>query len=283
MSASDPVFVGFVGKLLAAYPDYAVLRAYLQDATGQRQLAYECLVAELEHAAYAIAEPQVAAAKLHWWSEELERMEHGAASHPLTQGLSADEHAVRHASDLPARLLEGAIAQIEPPSPGDLAGQLAIMERFYLPLAELDPAPFPRDPRVLAAVARARALARLLRELSLPSGASREGRLAVPLNLLARHQLVRDDLVDERRAAPAVREQLAALDEAGAAIRPALADASLPLRLRVRLDARLIARARRNASPLPLLRAARGRLSPLAFWIAWREARRAPRTHASPA
>jgi len=112
----------------------------------------------------------------------------------------------------------------------------------------------------------------LLRDL--PQLAQVEGRLPLPLSLLARHELVRAQLT----AASPQRNRLVKdfLDELVLEINGALGVASarsLGLRVRTRLDRRRIAMALRVIDPLDYLRRHphAGRWTTL--WTTWREAR----------
>lgn len=76
-------------------------------------LAVHALRRELREAAVEVSDPGVAAAKLDWWRQELDRLGEGAPRHPITQALQA----ARGAFDLPGEylqeILEGAETDLE--------------------------------------------------------------------------------------------------------------------------------------------------------------------------
>lgn len=256
-------FGGFAEKLLAARPEHAVVRLFVPSARRDFVTAFEALVLELEQAS-RLDEPSVAAAKLHWWGGELDRARGGEARHPLTQVLFPTARPDLDAR-LPGAIVAATLARLEREGEADFARQLAALESLHAPLAAFGDALLhrPADP----AHARLRALAELLRDLA----HSKEH--ALPLQLLARHQLARSDIARGGAAVEAaVRDQLAVIGETLAAIDAACAP--LPVRVRRRLDLALVARARRADAPVQALRAALGRAPAATVWHAWREARR---------
>ncbi|HET9834879.1 MAG TPA: phytoene synthase, partial [Rhodanobacteraceae bacterium] len=103
-------------------PGWAFLRT---DPRRDVYVALAALAQEWQDAVYAIREPYVAAVKLQWWREELQLAQSGAARHPLTQALFADER-IR---ELPAQVwedaMEAAMFALDTASPADLPAQLA--------------------------------------------------------------------------------------------------------------------------------------------------------------
>ena len=119
-------------------------------------------------------------------------------------------------------------------------------------------------------IARARSLAHALRETATLDESLRDGRLPLPLDLLARHRLARGDLAaDSPRQVAALGEWLAGLASRLARLHapgPVLAAAVASDRWRAR-------RAGRAAQPLASLRADLGRLPLRSAWAAWRAGR----------
>lgn len=279
----------FLDKLLAARPEHAIARLFLPVAKRDAVGAFEAIVFELEQALWHAREPQAAALKLQWWGDELARLLAGEPRHPLTHALV---HACTHAREpsppregrgapalahareslrlLPQRWLAVTLPLLDDATTSDFTAQRQTVESFYAPLAELEGALL----GVGAGSAAPRALSLLLRELGRMACGQEPHRLAVPLNLLARHQLAREALAQDSAAREALlRDQLAALGQAGAAS-PLPVDANLPVRLRTRLDARLIRRAAADATPSRVLRAAASGVPVATAWHAWRAARR---------
>ena len=255
-------------KLLQARPEQTVVRVFLPREQRDAVLAFEAVVFELEQALWHMREPQAAALKLQWWAEEWNLLAQGAARHPLSHHLPVPARAVPTLRAAAPRWGEAALHLLDDaPAAADFSAQMELLGRFYMPLAEIEAALFGRG----SAAAPARAAAFLLRELGRLSLGQAPHRVSVPLHLLARHQLRRESLMEDTPAREAlVHDQLEALGR----LHPAVSDADLglPLRLRLRLDRRLAARARRSARPSQVLRDA----SPLPLataWHAWRAAR----------
>jgi phytoene synthase len=113
-----------------------------------------------------------------------------------------------------------------------------------------------------------------LRDTAALTDVLRDGKLPLPLDLLARHRLARGDLAGASAAREsALREWLAAVaarlssatrERPIGAFRAAMAGA----------NASRAARAARSATPLDALRGASTRLSLATTWAAWRAARR---------
>ena len=268
MSGTDAGGAAPFDKLLQARPEQTVVRVFLPRAERDAVLAFEAVVFELEQTLWHMREPQAAALKLQWWAEEWTLLAQGAARHPLSHHLPLPARAAAVLRAAAPRWVEAALHLLDDtPSAADFTAQMALLGRFYTPLAQIEAALLGRG----AGAAAPRAAAFLLRELGRLSLGQAPHRLAVPLHLLARHQLRRESLLEDTPAREAlVHDQLEALGRLHAAVSGA--DLGLPLRLRLRLDRRLGARARRSARPSEVLRDA----SPLPLataWHAWRAAR----------
>lgn len=261
-------FAHHMDKLIAARPEHAVVRLFIPAGRRDAISAFEAVVFELEQALWHAREPQAAAAKLQWWAEELARTLAGEARHPLTQALPpvSDTAALQR---LPQQWLATALTLLDVAGAADFAEQRAAVESFYAPLAQLENA-------LLGTGAEAcvpRALSMLLRELGRMALGQAPHRLAVPLQLLARHQLTRDALEQESEDREGLlRDQLSALLEAHEAL-PAPLDAGLPVRVRLRLERPLIRRLAAQASSAQGLRRAATSVPLMTAWHAWREAR----------
>jgi 15-cis-phytoene synthase len=268
---SIDALASFEAKWALAHPELPLALRFAQIPVRPLLAAFACLSLELGHAAFHIAEPDVATTKLRWWSEELSGLPSGRVRHPLT-GLLA-EHASRQglAGSAWIAVMAGAFHQRESAPPSTLDELLTSYRRYYLPLAEIEAGLF----KGLNAcnVARAAVLSRALNEvIRVPETLARD-RLPLPLDLLARHQLSRGELGQAGgRRSEALREHLETLAQAmQAADRQGLS----PL-LCIRLHADQL-RCRRAAKAVdPLAESARGldRLPLSSAWIGWRAARR---------
>jgi phytoene synthase len=265
-------FADFEQKWLNASPESRIVATFLAPAQRQRAHAFGSLVHELTLAAFHISESQVAAAKLAWWRQELDDAALGRPHHPITQALFADEVARETDPYLWPALAEGAREQLDQPSAGTLAALIEQFDPFYSAVARAEAELLCGGAGSMEANAALWTFSHLLRDL--PQLAQVEGRLPLPLGLLARHELVRAQLT----AASAQRNRLVKdfLDELVLEINGALGVASarsLGLRVRTRLDRRRIAVALRVADPLDYLRRHphAGRWTTL--WTTWREAR----------
>lgn len=261
-------FAHHVEKLIAVHPEHAIARLFLPTAQRESVSAFEAVVFELEQTLWHAREPQAASAKLQWWAEELTRTLAGEARHPLTQALPVAV-ATANVQHLPRRWLLQSLALLDDALASDFAAQCAAVESFYVPLAQLESALFGSG----AQAATPRALSMLLCELARMAQGQKAHRLAVPLNLLARHQLTREQLEQQCPAREQLmRDQLAALALAYERLSPQL-DAGLPVRLRLRLERRQVHQLAMKSLPAAGLRLAAASVPLMTAWHAWREAR----------
>lgn len=266
----EDVLGSFEAKWSGVHPELALALRFVPAAARDRALGLAVVGLEIEDAAFRIAEDHVAEAKLHWWAEELARLLDGKPRHPATQALAATDGPAIAPGAWDA-MITGALAIREAGPAGSLGDLLDGHRRYYGPLAQVAIAASPgasADAATEAAV-----LARALQELSDLRGALERGRLPLPLDLLARHQLDRGELAAR---SPARDEALRELLHQIATRLRALPWTALPLFAGVRQIADLdrADRAARAADPAAALLVARGRLGPSAAWRAWRLARR---------
>lgn len=268
---TDQAFASFEQKWLAANPEQAMVGLFLPPAARLRARAFGCLVFELDAAAYAIREHEVAAAKLAWWAQELEVAATGHARHPITHALFDDVARAADRSLWPA-LAVGAFKQIEAAAAASLDELIAQREPFCLAIADAESALFLGGSANIDANAALRTLSSLLH--ALPGVASAEERLPVPLDLLARHGLTRADLANATPARDAlVKDQLAALQFETRGAQGVASVRTLAQRVRVRADLALIDAALRAPDSLALLSAG-SRVGALRnLYRTWSEAR----------
>jgi len=258
----------FEAKWGAAYPELALALGFEPAGRRDARSAFACISHELSHAAFGVREAQPAALKLQWWAEEFGHARRGEARHPLTRVLAGTPRFGEVALDEWHAAVLGAHAQRDAEPAADTRAQLQAYERLQAPLARIESTLF--GPYDVAALARARAVSRALRETASLGDALRDGRLPLPLDLLAAHRLARGDLAGdsaERRAG--LRAWLQALLEAAPrpnALGAQGAAAAAADRWRLR-------RAATAADPAAVLPSLLGRLPLRAAWASWRAAR----------
>lgn len=199
----NAVLQGFIDKWLAVQPQQRIALVFVDGRRYPGHVALAALEQELLGAAYGIREPQVAAAKLNWWAEELAGAATSGGRHPLTQVLFDDERAHAIASDLWLAPVLAAMAQLEQGTAADFAAQLDAAMPLHGALAALETAWWYGSEASPARAARVAALNhQLYALLRLEQDAERD-RLALPMARLARHGLSRAQL----RAPSEARQQ----------------------------------------------------------------------------
>ncbi|MBN8727610.1 MAG: hypothetical protein J0H15_07885 [Xanthomonadales bacterium] len=264
----------FIAKWSGAYPELQLALGFVPRATRSAQAAFACLGHELEHATFSTREDQPAAVKLAWWAEELTRTGAGEARHPLTIELATLPAWSRIAPSRWREVIAAALELRDPEPAADGERLLAAWTPFHRPQAAIEADLF--GALDVDARARQRSIARALEDLALLSDAIGEGRLPLPLDLLARHQLARNDLGrDSPARRGAVRDWLAQLERAagelgrsGAALGILGTSALSAGRWRAR-------QATRSDEPVAALHGLHARLPLSAAWATWRAARRA--------
>ncbi len=220
-----------------------------------------------------VADPAVAAAKLHWWRDELQRTRDGAGSHPLSRRLGPLIAHHRLPVEPFLNLTVGTESALSRCWPRDLTGLIAAADRDWGSLLELQVrAAGDQDP---VRIARARQLgvyASLVGQIRDCGGLWRRGHYGfIPTDWLAALELTPEDL-----GRPAGRGRLPALlaELAGKArgLRGAPEDPDgLPasVRIRVRLTDLLLDELAAVGFDLVDQRVA---LTPIRkLWHAWRE------------
>jgi 15-cis-phytoene synthase len=267
----------FEAKWSAAYPEFGLALRFCR-LDREAWSAFACLGFELEHAAFGIREMQPAAIKLQWWAEEFARVARGEARHPLTQALASR---IATASIPLARWQEaivGAFAQRDAEPGVDAAALLEHYARLHAPLGAIEASLFGASAE---SIARSLALTRALRETAALPDALRDGKLPLPMDLLARHRLARGDLASPSQArSDALRERLRTLSQelSGLVARDALESRPIgvPRAAMVAAAARHAMTAVRAPEPLAGIEGALRSLSIPVVWSAWRAARRSP-------
>jgi phytoene synthase len=275
---SDGATQSYIDKWLAVQPQQRIALGFVDASVRDEHVALAAFEQELIASAYGIREPQVAAAKLQWWAEELSGAAASSGRHPLTKQLFASERARRVPVSLWLAPVLAAMAQLEQGTSSDFAAQIAAARGLHGALAALETAWWFGAEASAEAATRVATLAHLVFALSrLELDAERE-RLPLPMSRLARHGLARGQLKTDT---PARRDALRAqLQELAAGLREALAS-DAPLSTFRGLEGRTaLATARgaaRSAEPFAELHRRQSRTGPMTAIRAWLAARRAAR------
>jgi phytoene synthase len=229
-------------------------------------------------------EPQVAAARLGWWREEMQRAPEGQPRHPLTQGLFGSPRAKAVPAAYWTAPVEAATVLLMAPPPADLAAQCKAATPLAEALARMetrvwfgsDPTP-PRAARIVA-------LAHLAANLRGLESMAERGRSPLPMNLLARHGLSIDALgADSPARRAAIRDHAADLQRELAAAARMQGPLSLFRAVQLQHDLDVLGRAARADEPLAGLRSpAFGLRGLLKTWRAARTWRSMPSIESHP-
>lgn len=259
----------FEAKWSDLTPEFRLALSFLPSVERRAHGAFACLAFELEYTAFGIREAEPAAIKLQWWAEEFARAANREARHPLTQALAAHPRF----SDIPLarwhEVVVGALGQRDAEPAADLAALLDAYGAFYRPLCATESILFASVDA--PAMTRVRSLARSMRETAALGDTLRDGRLPIPLDLLARHRLARGDLSRQSTVqVAALQDWFAALDREYRAISSArigpLGSAS------ARADQWRARRSARAADPLMCVNQSLARMPLQTAWAAWRAA-----------
>ncbi|MEP6484266.1 MAG: squalene/phytoene synthase family protein [Rudaea sp.] len=269
MAEKDAAFISFEQKWLEANPEQSAVSIYLDPARRDKAQAFGTLIHEIAHTTFSVREPQVAAAKLGWWQQELANAAMGNARHPI----SREWYRVTATSidnDAWDKLIGGALAQLDAPPPANFEALRLRLAEFYGPVAVVESAMNAEsDSDALASLWIASHLLAMFR-------ASPSENLALPLDLLARHGVSRADFAQAGQKTSAVlREFLARVREMIAHNLPRVPASHVGRRVRARLDMRLIDGAIRAHDPAAYLATRYHRIRWRSTWLAWREARAA--------
>jgi len=275
---TDGATQNFVDKWLAVQPQQRIALGFVDPAERDAHVALAALEQELISSAYGIREPQVAAAKLQWWAEELSGAAASGGRHPLTKVLFASPRSQRIPLSLWLAPVLAAMAQLEQGTSSDFVAQLTAARGLHGALAALENAWWFGPDAASEAAARIATHAHLVFALSrLELDAERE-RLPLPMSRLARHGLSRGQLKEDSPARrDAIRAQLADLANG---LREALArvEPVSPFRgLEGRTALSTAHAASKATDPFLELHRRQSRTGPATAFRAWMATRRAAR------
>jgi phytoene synthase len=270
----NAVLQSFIDKWLAVQPQQRVALIFVDGRRYPGHVALAALEQELLGAAYGIQEPQVAAAKLNWWAEELTGAATSGGRHPLTQVLFDDQRAHAIATDRWVAPVLAAMAQLEQGTAADFAAQLEAAVPLHGALASLETAWWYGLDASPARATRVAVLNHMLYALlRLEQDADRD-RLPLPMARLARHGLSRITLraaSDGRQQA--IRAQLQDLQVSWRAASTLDGPLSVFRALESRHGRALVHKGMRGSNALSVLQAEHPRTGLSSTVNAWRAAR----------
>jgi phytoene synthase len=270
----NAVLQGFIDKWLAVQPQQRIALVFVDGRRYPGHVALAALEQELLGAAYGIREPQVAAAKLNWWAEELAGAPASGGRHPLTQVLFDDERAQAIASDRWLAPVLAAMAQLEQGTAADFSAQLDAAMPLHGALAALETAWWYGADASSARATRVAMLNHLLHALLRLEQDAERDRLPLPMARLARHGLIRAQLRSHSAARQqAIKAQLDDLLASWAESATLAGPLSVFRALESRHANKLAQRAARAGDSLAVLQAGQSRTGLATSLQAWQAAR----------
>jgi phytoene synthase len=255
-------------------PQQRIALVFVDGRRYPGHIALAALEQELLGAAYGIREPQVAAAKLNWWAEELAGAPASGGRHPLTQVLFDDERAHAIASDRWLAPVLAAMAQLEQGTAADFSAQLDAAMPLHGALAALETAWWYGAEASPARASRVAVLNHLLYALLRLQQDAERDRLPLPMARLARHGLIRAQLRSHSAARQqAIKAQLDDLLASWAESATLAGPLSVFRALESRHANKLAQRAARAGDSLAVLQAGQSRTGLATSLQAWQAAR----------
>lgn len=270
---SESAFDNYLVQWRGASPQRALAWLFLGRDERNRFGALAALVHEWRKAVREVRESQVAAVKLGWWREEMQRAAQGQARHPLTQVLFADPQT----KAIPLRYwnapVEAALGMLALPSPANVASQSEAAAPFASAVAALETRVWFGEGADASRMSRVVLLAGLVSTARGLSVEVEHGRSPVPMNLLARHGLTTEAMGSDspaRRAA--LRDYLGELQRAAADAARMQGPLTLFRAVDLQRDREVLGRAQHADDPFAALHASAHGLGDVLK--TWRAARR---------
>lgn len=186
-------------QVLRVRPGFRLSHTYAPEQHSVRLLALYALFSALEETLCRVSDESVARTKLTWWQQQLLSPEYRISVHPITRQLYQSGLITEHTREHFLGLLASTIERLDAPAPTNENAFKALCRSIGLyPLrlelamqdgSEAESAPFEQACAV-------NGLVQLLRESSHSEMAAYTW---LPLNLLARHDLARDELQSKTR------------------------------------------------------------------------------------
>lgn len=275
MSAGDAEVASFLAKLGQAYPEFRIVGPLLV-RRAPSLLAFEAIAHELAQATFHLPEPSVAASKLQWWREEIERLITGEARHPMTRSLGVVP-AARLDLTMFDTLIDMAVQGRDAAPARDFDAQRKAVAPVFRAIEQLRVAVLGTSGAAVGIQADVAVATHLLRELARLPFAEDVPASVVPMQLLARHQSSRSELATPGRMRDTiVRAQVADIAAWLIELGPAVAaSATWIARVRWRCEG-WRARPLGDGDPFRLLWPRLERAPWNTAWTAWWEQRRDP-------
>ncbi|HJR12701.1 MAG TPA: squalene/phytoene synthase family protein [Rhodanobacteraceae bacterium] len=281
---SESAFDDYLTQWREASPQRSVAWLFLRRDERTCFGALAALGHTWQKAVREVRESQVAAVKLGWWREEMQRAAEGQARHPLTQALFADARARSIPLQYWVAPVEAAIGILALPSPADVAAQSDAAAPFANAAAALEVRLWFGEGADAARMSRAVLLAGLASNARALLEEVEHGRSPLPMNLLARHGLTMEALGSDspaRRAA--LRDYLGELELAASDVARMQGPLTLFRAVDLQRDRQALGRAARADDPLAALHApAHGLGNVLKTWRAARKWRGMVRNESRP-
>lgn len=237
----------YLDKWLAACPWQRQALVFVDAGRYPGHLALAALEFELLSCVHRIREPTVAAAKLHWWLDELSAAPETGGRHPLTELLFDQPQAARLPADYWTAPVLAALQQLEQPTPADFTAQLEAARMLHAPLARLETGWWFGLQADFGRAATLAACSQLLLQLGQLEDSREREQLPLPMQRLARHGLSRQALTRDTPARRlAVREQAGDLWQAGRQAGREDAPLSVFRSLQSSVETRLLSRLRKD-------------------------------------
>ncbi|MHC1479451.1 isoprenoid biosynthesis enzyme family protein [Frateuria aurantia] len=264
----------YLDKWLTAHPFQQQALVFVDGARYPGHLALAALEFELLSSAFRIQEVSVAAAKLHWWLQELDEAAQSGGRHPLTQVLFDQPGAARLPASWWTDPVVAALEQLDEGTAADFDAQWAASRRLHGAFARLENGWWygPQSPFERAAILATGS--HLLGQLGqLRQSRDRDG-LPLPMSRLARHHLSRQDLgADSPALRQAVREQAEDIARRMDDAWPMAEPLSVFRQLQGQLDRQWLRRLRRVGAAAEMEAGAVAAPRLRSLWQAWRAAR----------
>lgn len=262
----------YLDACLRLRPELRLGLPYLPLAEHDALIALACLEQQFVDAIYGIADTGVATSKLYWWAGEFEQAAAGHARHPLTHALFANVRAQAITPEICCAPIHAGLALREAAPASDFATQLALFEPFHATLARLENDFWFGAESGFARAARMATLGHMLDALG--RIAEPTVALPVPMDLLARHAMSRENLADASPQRQALlNDQLGNLQQSFRDAATLAGPLSLFRALSGRMDQIQAKRAQELPDAIPALQPDHRRPRLGMAWFAWRTAR----------
>ncbi len=271
-------FDDYLARWRDTSPQRALAWLFLSPRDRVRFCGLAALQQEWLKATREASEPQVAAAKLGWWREEIDRAGQGEGRHPLTCALFADARVRTVPMAYWTVAVDAALLESNHAPAPDFAAQRAAAAPLADAFAALENRLAFGEGATHERAAAVAAPGHLVANLRALAVEVRHARSPLPMNLLARHGLTTEALAQDgpaRRAA--LHDYLGELERALAAAAGMDGPLTFLRRVQLQTDLRSLRAGLRAGDPLQGVQAGRGGVRDLLkIWRAARISRHNP-------